>query len=172
MSGLFFDMTKIKNVYFHPKFENGTSNTNKMTDKPFMSPDELASLAAWVANILSGQAQDGLNKPSWIDNNTELVGAELYKKNNVWHYHCGPYAGATSCYSKTDASLNHNSGGAHSAAAYHYAKHNDVIVVLGYSKIHTPFPKATSRSNPLKYRIHTIDTAIPTAPPTAPPADQ
>lgn len=154
-------MTKITNVYFHPKFETGNSDTDKMTDKPFMSADELARLASWVANILSGTPHVGLNKPSWLENDSEIFGAELYKQHDVWHYHCGPYENAIGRYAQTDANLYKNNKGKPSAAVYHYAKHDDVIVVLGYSKIHNPFPKASSRSNPLRYRINTIETAIP-----------
>jgi hypothetical protein len=96
-------------------------------------------------------------------NGREIPAAALYKKYNIWHYHCGPTYNEPISYDHqvTDSLLSHNEFGRKSPEVYHYAKQDDVIIVLGYSRLHKPFPDPESRSNPVGNRGLNLAAAIP-----------
>lgn len=155
-------MTKITEVHFHPSFEFGTSNNLVVTDWPFMTTIERDRLANWAADILADQSVPGQNKPSWTNKGQLLKAAKIYQENNVWHYHCGPtYVPSPSGYLMTNSMLSENLRGKTSPEIYHYTKHQEVLIVLGFSRDHIPFPDPTSRSNPLRFRSFTWKKAIP-----------
>ena len=154
-------MTKIRAVHFHPGFETGQSDKPALTDAPFMTEKEQERMEQWVLDIMTGQPLEGLNKPSWTHGGATLSSAKAYRDNNVWHYHCGPYRSVPPGHRMTGCDLPENLMGKPSAAIYHYAKQHDVIVVLGFSREHIPFPDAMSRKNPLRHRSFTWRMAIP-----------
>lgn len=154
-------MTIIKEVYLHPKFEYGVSDKDFLTDLPFMTPDEKVRLALWVSGIVQGLSHEGMNKPSWLNNGQMIPAAQDYKKNNVWHYHCGPYGNASETDKITENTFDENTYGRRSSQIFHYTKQKDIIIVLGYSRKHIPFPAGNSRSNPLRNRGHAWHLALP-----------
>jgi|SRR5471030_606078 len=161
MSGLFLYMTKINDVYLHPRFEFGTTDKASVTDMPFMTDDEKLRLALWMNGILDGEEHEGLNKPSWTNGGQVIPKTQAYQDNNVWHYHCGPYTSAYANHRMTDSLLSENNQGKSSPEIYHYAKQQDVIIVLGFSRSHLPFPDATSKTNPIRNRSYSWRSAIP-----------
>jgi hypothetical protein len=62
----------------------------------------------------------------------------------------------------TDSLLSENNQGKSSPQIYHYAKQYDVIIVLGFSRMHIPFPDANSKRNPLRTRSYSWAKAMPT----------
>lgn len=143
-------MTIIKKVLFHQQFAEGRVDKPTATDLAIMSDAEVERLFLWLADIVEGKSHEGANKPSWMSTNGFIPGTELYRDNKIWHYHCGPYRKAGSA--RTDATLAANYDGRHSGPVYHYSKQADTIIVLGYSRIHNPFPIPTSKRNPLGER--------------------
>lgn len=114
---------------------------------------EQVRLTEWMVNITSGGLHQGLNKPSWVRHGRELNSAKVYRDYNIWHYHCGPYnEPVRAAHRMTDNLLSENNSGRQSGEVYHYAKHQEVIVVIGYSRLHEPFPLGNSRKNPLRHR--------------------
>jgi hypothetical protein len=147
-----FFMTKITKVIVSPEFANGPFDYATWTDMAFMTPDEIARMSSWVSDILDGKTHVGANKPSWLSKGSLAPGAEPYRDNNIWHYHCGPYKPKDFGTAVTNDCLDVNYDGHHCAAVYHYAKNADTIVVLGYSRSHSPFPTPGSKKNPLVAR--------------------
>jgi hypothetical protein len=155
-------MTKITEIHFHPSFEFGKTDEPNVTDWPLMTEGEQNRLANWMADILGGESVIGLNKPSWTNNGQVMKHAKVYQDNNVWHYHCGPsYVPSPAGYIMTDCMLSQNLRGKASPEIYHYAKQQELLIVLGFSRQHIPFPDPMSRSNPLRYRSSTWKRAIP-----------
>lgn len=154
-------MTIIKEVYLHPKFEHGNSDTEILTDFPFMDRNEKIRLAHWVHKIVQGEPHEGMNKPSWLNDGRMIPSAQDYMKNNVWHYHCGPYEGSSGTYYATENTLDENISGKRSSQIYHYTKQKEIIIVLGYSRQHIPFPIGNSKSNPLRNRGYIWRQALP-----------
>jgi len=151
-------MTKITKVHFHQKFLSGNFNYPTATDLPFMTTDEINVLYGWLSDILAGNTHVGANKPSGFKNGVPIPGADLYRDNNIWHYHCGPYLKNDDPPPQlTDNTLAENHLGRHSGPVYHYAKKHDTIIVLGFSRLHNPFPVLTSKKNPLQVRGTDLD---------------
>lgn len=163
--GPFFIMTKIKYAYLHPSFRNGDANKDNLTDFPFMSTAERVRLIEWMLAVTTGGQHQGLNKPSWVRHGRELNNATVYRNYNIWHYHCGPYMDSVrSSHRLTDHALSENNYGRQSGEVYHYAKHEDVIIVIGYSRHHEPFPDPNSRTNPLRHRSSQWKKGLPNSP--------
>jgi len=156
-------MIKINHVYVHPAFENGNKNLPYHTDKLIMEPEERLRMAKWIVAVLAGAEHEGLNKPSWIRNGQEIKSAAFYKKYNVWHYHCGPEYDAAypADFQMTDSFLSENNYGRRGGEVYHYSKQGDAIIVIGYSRLHKPFPASGSTGNPLRHRSSTWQAAFP-----------
>lgn len=155
-------MTTIKYAYAHPAFRTGKNNQPNLVDLQFMSPIEQVRLADWMRDVGAGMEHEGRNKPSWLFKGLEVAAAKVYKQNNIWHYHCGPYEGAQPyTHQMTDDMLSENNLGRTSGPVYHYAKQHDTIIVIGYSRIHEPFPDPMSRSNPLRYRANMWKHGLP-----------
>jgi len=155
-------MTKIKYAYAHPAFRDGKCNRPSLVDLSFMTPEEQIRLALWMRNVGEGMEHEGRNKPSWLFRSLELAAAKVYKQNNIWHYHCGPYEGSyPRNHQMTDNRLSENNDGRTSGPVYHYAKQQDSVIVIGYSRIHEPFPTSTSKSNPLRYRSNMWAQGLP-----------
>jgi hypothetical protein len=155
-------MTKIKYAYMHPSFRDGDANKVNLTDWPFMSVPEQVRLVEWMLHVTNGGHHPGLNKPSWMFKGRELHSAAMYRSNDIWHYHCGPYTSPPrSSHRLTDNTLAENNAGRQSGEVYHYAKHQEAIVVIGYSRLHEPFPDPTSKSNPLRFRSSQSSRGLP-----------
>lgn len=139
-------------VHLHDKFLDGTRNDDDHVDHQHLSPEEEDALADFTYCITQHEDLDGKNKESWTDKNGAPIDAPTYEKHKLWHYHCGPYDSEGSI--KTHYTLPQNLKGATSAAAIHYIKYpqEQIVLVIGFSRIHNPFPKSESRSNPLRYR--------------------
>ena len=153
-------MTKITKVLFHREFTEGEFNYPTSTDMGFMTDGELERMSAWLADIVEGNSHVGANKPSWISKGALAPGAEPYRDNNIWHYHCGPYNPKSHGTALTDNTLAANYDGHQSAQVYHYAKNADTIVVLGYSRLHNPFPTPGSKKNPVIGRSIAIANTV------------
>ena len=149
-------MTIIKKVVFHKSFLEGRLDSATATDMAIMTPDEVQRMSDWLVNVISGKSHVGANKPSWMANGAFVPGTELYRDCNIWHYHCGPYKKADGT-KLTDNTFNANYDGRHSGPVYHYAKQGDTIIVLGFSRMHNPFPLVRSKKNPLGARGTTLD---------------
>lgn len=137
-------------VELSQSFIKGNSNTEYFKDIPFMNDNELKTLYDFMRNIEQGMPLRGKNKPSWLDDNSleDLPNTEIYKQNNCWHYHCGPYAKSKKFYAVRQLKLNIN--GETSSAVIHYQKITDThIFIIAYSPIHIPFPNVFMRPNPL-----------------------
>lgn len=145
-------MTKITKVILHPDFTSGGFNYHTWTDMSHMTPDEVARMSSWVTDVLGGKTHVGANKPSWLAQGALAPGAEPYRDSNIWHYHCGPYKLKDYGTALTNNSLDANPDGHHCGPVYHYTKNAETIVVLGYSRSHSPFPIPTSKKNPLVAR--------------------
>lgn len=153
-------MTKITKVLFQSQFIDGEFNWPTSTDMGFMTDEETERMFAWLADIVAGKAHVGANKPSWLVKGILAPGAEPYLDNNIWHYHCGPYNVKSHGTELTDNTLAENYDGHHSAQVYHYAKKADTIIVLGYSRLHNPFPIPTSKKNPLVARGLAVEDTV------------
>lgn len=138
-------MTKITKVLFQRQFVDGAYDFPTATDLGFMTDAELERLQEWVADIIAGKPHVGANKPSWLAGGVLARGAEPYRDHGIWHYHCGPYKPTAYGTALTDNTLAANYDGHHSGPVYHYAKKADTIVVLGFSRLHNPFPLPTSK---------------------------
>ncbi|MDP3672044.1 MAG: hypothetical protein Q8R69_20435 [Telluria sp.] len=154
-------MTIIKKVLFHTMFAEGKKDKPITTDLPHMSDDEIDRLSKWIEDIVAGSSHVGANKPSWIANGVFVPGTELYRDNNIWHYHCGPYLKQPGPPQQfTDNTLSVNNHGKTSGPVYHYAKKADSIILIGFSRLHVPFPLATSKKNPLRTRAYALDQTM------------
>jgi hypothetical protein len=120
-------------------------------------------MAKWIFAVLAGKDHEGLNKPSWKNDGREIPSAAYYKKYDVWHYHCGPDydKDLPPGFQLTDSILSENNFGRKGAEVYHYAKHGDMVILLGYSRLHKPYPDSGSTDNPLRYRASTWKNAVP-----------
>ena len=145
-------MTKITKVLFQREFTDGNFDGATATDLAHMRDEEIELMFAWLADVVAGKSHVGANKPSWLKNNALVPGAEPYRDNNIWHYHCGPYNANRHGTKLTDNTLAANYDGHHSAQVYHYSKNGETIVILGYSRQHNPFPKPSSAKNPVATR--------------------
>jgi hypothetical protein len=153
-------MTKITKVLFHREFTEGEFNFATATDLAHMSDEEVERMSVWLADVVAGKEHVGANKPSGFSKGIPIVGAELYRDNNIWHYHCGPYKAKDYGTALTDNTLGENLDGHHSAQVYHYAKHADTIIVLGYSRLHNPFPTQSSKKNPVVGRGMAVENTV------------
>jgi hypothetical protein len=155
-------MTTTRKILFHQDFVSGRLDTPTFVDLGYMKALDLGNLKTWFTRVLRGEQLEGLNKPSWMTNGgIEINGAELYKQNNIWHYHCGVYVNQPGDpIAWTNANLDMNVQGKTSAAVYHYAKTSDAIVILGYSPEHVPFPGATDPNNPLVSRTSRLTKTL------------
>jgi hypothetical protein len=154
-------MATITKVKLHRQFAEGKVDRPTLTDLGFMSDDEVALLLSWLSDIVAGNNHVGKNKPSWLANGFFIPGTELYRDNDIWHYHCGPYLRQDGPPKRwTDNTLALNNNGKHSAQVYHYSKQSDTIIVLGYSRQHIPFPVAASKKNPLRIRSYSTGKTV------------
>lgn len=128
-------------VRLHNDFLNGSKSSLFATDWPMLSSPQKQTIAQFVSDLSKGKNFEGVNKESWIDRHTcaEISNAEIYKKANAWHYHCGP-AYQSLGRLKTPPTLDRNLDGADSTSAFHYLKINaETITIFGFSKNHVPF---------------------------------
>ncbi|EEZ9010101.1 hypothetical protein C2D52_002889, partial [Escherichia coli O57:H16] len=65
-----------------------------------------------------------------------------------WHYHCGP-TWYPNTFKNYTINLNFNPGGMHSNECIHYAKNDNEIVIVGFSREHIPFLSSDGNNNPL-----------------------
>lgn len=144
------------------KVDVSTEFKEGLLDEPFFkdiqtmlnqkSDDELALIFNFMRDVAAGKPLRGKNKPSWIDDDLNTIpNTEFYETNNIWHYHCGPYANIAKLSCMGNLKLNLN--GETSAAVIHYQKITEQhILILAYSPQHQPFPKETDKPNPLLNR--------------------
>ncbi|KAF6685042.1 hypothetical protein [Pantoea sp. EKM20T] len=132
-------------------FLEGENDTLFCTDWRYLTPDEKISILTFIKDIDEQTHVIGKNKESWLDDDRdEILGAEGYKDENYWHYHCGPgwYHNTFRCMTKC---LYFNPGGKASHECIHYypvPEENGKIVVVGYSRIHIPFLRSDDPRNP------------------------
>lgn len=154
-------MTKITKVKIHQLFASGSTNEATSTDMQFMTGLEAETMSSWIEAILRGDLHPGVNKPSYLENGVFRPGTEAYRDNDIWHYHCGPYLKKDDPPQQyTDNTFAINLLGRRSAPIYHYSKQSDTIIVLGYSRLHCPFPLPTSKKNPIPARGYSLDQVI------------
>ncbi|MDH2997158.1 hypothetical protein A1D22_05660 [Pasteurellaceae bacterium LFhippo2] len=117
---------------------------------PFLSEEQRQLLFSFAKDVMQDKALMGKNKPSWLnDNLDEIIGAEDYKENSYWHYHCGEFNPNSKIRSLT-YQLKLNLDGLTSRAVIHYQKvSEDEITIVAFSPEHIPFPKVDDPDNPL-----------------------
>jgi hypothetical protein len=134
-------MTKFT-VKLDPDFISGSLNTVEFKDVPHLNTEQLQSVADFVDAVSQGAALKGKNKPSWLDDEQNLLPeTQSYKEHNFWHYHCGPL------YSKVRIKaltyhLGLNIDGMTSSEVIHYTKEDELVTIYAYSPTHIPFPKS------------------------------
>lgn len=131
------------------KFKKGRLNTPFFKDIPYMNDDELALLFDFMRCVSDHILLRGKNKPSWQDDNLDdIPNTKSYQQNNIWHYHCGPYAESTIFNPMRDLKINLN--GETSGPVIHYQKITDNhILIIAFSPNHEPFPRAWDTPNPI-----------------------
>ena len=131
------------------QFQEGRLNTPFFKDIQAMSDDELQLIFDFMQSIEQGKRLSGKNKPSWLDDNlNDIPNTEVYKQNEIWHYHCGPY-NKGSRYSPMSG-LKMNLNGETSGPVIHYQKISDEhIVIIAFSPQHEPFPREWDTPNPI-----------------------
>ncbi|MFZ7173999.1 hypothetical protein ACLSYX_04095 [[Pasteurella] aerogenes] len=136
-------------IQLSKSFQKGSLNTLFFKDIPFMTDDELRLLFDFMQQVSSKKRLRGKNKPSWQDDNLDIIpGTDKYQQNNIWHYHCGPYADTAILNLMGELKLNLN--GETSGPVIHYQKVTDNhILILAFSPLHEPFPREQDSSNPL-----------------------
>lgn len=125
-------------VHIHSSFFYGELNDSEWLDLPFLSDNQLESLATFIERVSKGDLLRGRNKPSYECGQYQDFWAEY----EAWHYHSGP----TMTYEngrQLTSSLSHNENGDTSEEVIHYRKINsgNAIVIFGYSPKHVPFPR-------------------------------
>lgn len=133
-------------------FKNGTLYTPYFIDFPQLDQATKSLIADFVADVIEGKALEGINKPSWVNqNNDELETAKEYQDANCWHYHIGPYSMRAKVL---QTSLKLNLNGSSSKAVLHYQKLSEEhICILAYSPKHIPFPRFEQSNNPIMSRL-------------------
>lgn len=131
------------------QFKEGRLNTPFFKDIQAMSDEELKLIFDFMQSVKQGQRLRGKNRPSWIDDNlNDIPNTEVYQQNNIWHYHCGPYAESTIFNPMRDLKINLN--GETSGPVIHYQKITDNhILIIAFSPNHEPFPHAWDTPNPI-----------------------
>lgn len=137
-------------VLISDEFKLGKTNNTKFVDFPFLNEVQFELLLDFVEYVSNGKALLGKNKPSWLDDNLDIIpDTESYQAFNFWHYHCGEFDPNVPIRALT-YQLKLNLDGLTSAAVIHYRKLSETeIVIVGYSPIHVPFPKEDDPENPL-----------------------
>jgi hypothetical protein len=155
-------MTTPIKVLFHQDFVTGSSQSAEFVDLGYMKTLDHGILREWFKKVFKQKKLEGLNKPSWIGRTgLEISSAEPYKLKNLWHYHCGVYADQPGDpVAWTNSSLDVNLLGKTSAAVYHYAKTEGVIIVLAYSPNHKPFPGTDDPNNILVNRSNSLSKVL------------
>lgn len=140
-------------VELSKQFKKGRLNTPFFKDIPCMNDDELNLLFYFMKCVSNGEPLRGKNKPSWQDDDLhDIPNTESYQQNNIWHYHCGPYAESTIFNPMRDLKINLN--GETSGPVIHYQKITDNhILIIAFSPNHEPFPRQWEQSNPLINRL-------------------
>ncbi len=141
-------------VLFSNAFETGNLNTDFFQDVPYLNDIQIELLLNFVECVEKGFPLKGRNKTSWQDRlGNEIPDTELYKQNNCWHYHCGPYNQDLPDYYTVNLEL--NLSGLTSSAVLHYQKLDEhTIFLLAYSPKHIPFPKSSDIGNPVLGRLN------------------
>lgn len=122
-------------------FLDGENNTDFCTDWNFLTTEEKRNIINFVKEIAEKEYVKGKNKESWVDDyHQEIYGADGYKEENYWHYHCGPTWSKAPFKSMTKC-LFFNPGGAASQQCIHYypSEESNEIIIVGYSRNHIPF---------------------------------
>ena len=138
-------------VLIDPLFQSGLNNGEYFVDLPFLTDEQLASVAHFISRVEEGAPLPGKNKESWLlDDLSDAKHSGTYKDLDYWHYHSGPYLSQHSGYSLTHG-LNRNLHGLTSAAVIHYQKKVETreVVIVGFSPKHIPFPPSDVGNNPL-----------------------
>lgn len=137
-------------VHLSEDFLTGNTYNDKFVDVPFMSEVQRELLFAFIRDVTSDKALLGKNKPSWLDDNLDVIpNTESYREFDFWHYHCGEFDPNAKIRQLT-YQLKLNLFGLTSSAVIHYRKIEDgEIIVVGFSPIHIPFPVETDPDNPL-----------------------
>lgn len=149
-------MTAQITVQLSDAFKRGRLDTPLFKDIQTMieqqAEDELERIFQFMQDVANNIPLRGKNKPSWLDDNLNSIpNTSFYEDNNIWHYHCGPYANSTNWSPMTELKLNLN--GETSNAVIHYQKISDKhIFILAYSPQHIPFPRESDIPNPLLNR--------------------
>ena len=111
------------------QFQEGRLNTPFFKDIQAMSDEELQLIFDFMQSIEQGKRLSGKNKPSWLDDNlNDIPNTEVYKQNEIWHYHCGPY-NKGSKYNPMSG-LKMNLDGETSGPVIHYQKISDEHIVI------------------------------------------
>ncbi|MBQ4781240.1 hypothetical protein F9U38_12050 [Pectobacterium versatile] len=123
-------------------FRDGDNNTEFCTDWKFLTADEKTNILEFIKEISTKEYINGKNKESWVDDNHhDIQGAEGYKEENYWHYHCGPKWFQTKLKSITKC-MHFNPDGLSSYECIHYYPSSETkneIIIVGYSRNHIPF---------------------------------
>ena len=139
----------IQNVEMDEAFLGGSRDNQEFKDWPRLSAEERERVKRFIRAVLKEDLLPGRNKESWLDStNTPIPGTEDYRRLNIWHYHCGPFAAsATGAYFTHN--LQRNLRGETSAAVIHYRKvDDDTIIILAFSPNHIPFPQLDLNETP------------------------
>ncbi|EKP1132995.1 TPA: hypothetical protein ACYEOW_001175 [Raoultella terrigena] len=130
-------------------FREGTNNSSFCTDWPFLTNDEQRKIAQLVVDLGAGTSLVGKNKPSHVyDDFGKIKGSDGYEECGYWHYHCG-ITWIPHTYKCHTIALRFNPDGMASDECIHYYKEDeDKIVIVGYSKQHSPFMLSDVPGNP------------------------
>ncbi len=131
-------------------FVSGQNNIPFAVDGQNLTQEELRCIKKFEDDLYNDVPLLGKNKPSWVNDNYEKIpGSDNYKDANYWHYHCGP-TWRVGTYKGHTVDLAFNPGGMRSNECIHYAKtSDDTITIVGYSRLHIPFPPSDYGDNPL-----------------------
>ncbi|HHL1593982.1 hypothetical protein [Klebsiella quasipneumoniae] len=123
-------------------FRDGENDTEFCTDWKFLTKEEKTEIINFIKEIAEKEFITGKNKESWVDDNhQDIPGADGYRDENYWHYHCGPDWAGGRLKSMTKC-LFFNPGGMASQQCIHYyplENEENEIVIIGYSRNHIPF---------------------------------
>lgn len=117
-------------------------------DSDCLDDNQKEALAIFTESVANDIELRGKNKPSWqSDEGEDIHSAILFKENQCWHYHCGPYDKKIRKVCPMTKRLEFNPNGKTSSAVIHYRKvADDHIVVTAFSPKHIPFPRALNNS--------------------------
>ena len=139
-------------VKLDPAFEEGDLDSTDFVDAPNLSEEAADQLDKFTTHVLNGDPLVGKNKPSWLDDNQNVLpNTASYKEGDYWHYHCGEYYEFQRVKNLT-YDLGLNIEGLTSPSVVHYIKESlNSIVIVGYSPEHIPFPPSDHprKANPL-----------------------